>query len=503
MKKNAYLNIICSTLAQLVTIISGLIVPRLLLGTFGSEANGLVSSLTQFLNYISLVEGGLGSVVLAALYSPLAKKDDEKLNGVLKSANRFFKQIAYIFVVYVVILGTAYPILVKSSFSNFYIASMTVILAIGLFIQYFFSITYKLLLQADQRMYVVQLLQIVTSLINLLLVIVLLHFFPNLHIVKLGSALIFVIQPIFYSTFVKKRYHLNKNAESAKDALVQRWDCFAQNFAFFIHNNTDTVVLSIFTNLKIVSVYSVHFLVVSHLKSFFQSFSHAFAPMIGKAIAQGDIEKANVTLDTYEFLVSNVATIIFGCCTYLLPSFILLYTRGITDTNYYQPLFSTIIILAEFVYCIRTPYNDVIYSAGKFRETAKSGYVEAAINIVLSGVLVIKFGLVGVAVGTLVGMLYRMYYFVWYISRNVLNRPIGKFVKRLGISSMILVLSPLATKVLDTTGSPSVLLWIKNGVLCLFTYGVITLIVNLLLDRKVTKNMIRRKRKLRLERIRE
>ena len=74
MRKKTFLNIFCSTMAQLVTIISGLIVPRLLLSTFGSEANGLVSSLTQFLNYISLVEGGLGSVVLAALYLPLAKK---------------------------------------------------------------------------------------------------------------------------------------------------------------------------------------------------------------------------------------------------------------------------------------------------------------------------------------------------------------------------------------------------------------------------------------------
>ena len=74
MKKRVILNIACTALCQLMTLISGLIVPRLILSTFGSEANGLVSSLTQFLNYISLVEGGIGSVVLTALYSPLAKK---------------------------------------------------------------------------------------------------------------------------------------------------------------------------------------------------------------------------------------------------------------------------------------------------------------------------------------------------------------------------------------------------------------------------------------------
>ena len=110
-------------------------------------------------------------------------------------------------------------------------------------------------------------------------------------------------------------------------------------------------------------------------------------------------------------------------------------------------------------------YEDV------YKRQAKSAYIEAAINIILSVAFVIKFGLVGIAVGTLVGMSYRMLYFVWYISHNILKRSVTKFIKRLGISSLILVLSPLLVSVLDTTGSTSVLLWIKNGVICLFTYG--------------------------------
>ena len=100
MKKKVMLNVGCTMLCQLVTFISGLIVPRLILSTFGSEANGLVSSITQFLNYIALVEGGIGSVVLTALYGPLAKKDDRKISSVLKAAENFFRQIASIFVFY-------------------------------------------------------------------------------------------------------------------------------------------------------------------------------------------------------------------------------------------------------------------------------------------------------------------------------------------------------------------------------------------------------------------
>lgn len=66
-------------------------------------------------------------------------------------------------------------------------------------------------------------------------------------------------------------------------------------------------------------------MVVKNLQNLFKSFSNAFNPMIGKAIAVNDYKQASKYMETYEFVVSNVATIIFGCCIYLLPSFVLIY----------------------------------------------------------------------------------------------------------------------------------------------------------------------------------
>ena len=67
MDKKTRLNMISSLGLQLITILSGFIIPRQILLVFGSDINGLINSLTQFLNYISLVEGGLGSVLMTAL----------------------------------------------------------------------------------------------------------------------------------------------------------------------------------------------------------------------------------------------------------------------------------------------------------------------------------------------------------------------------------------------------------------------------------------------------
>lgn len=93
--------------------------------------------------------------------------------------------------------------MIKSSFSWLYVASLTVILSFTLFIQYFFSITYKLLLQADQKMYIVQLWQSLITLLNIIAVVVSIKLFPELHFVKLCSVLLFAIQPVAYSNYVK------------------------------------------------------------------------------------------------------------------------------------------------------------------------------------------------------------------------------------------------------------------------------------------------------------
>ena len=60
------INGIVTVLMQVITMLCGLILPRLILSTFGSDVNGLVTSITQFLSFITLLDGGLGGVIRAA-----------------------------------------------------------------------------------------------------------------------------------------------------------------------------------------------------------------------------------------------------------------------------------------------------------------------------------------------------------------------------------------------------------------------------------------------------
>ena len=76
--KKLFLNTGSSLIFQVTTIICGFILPRLILKAFGSEVNGLVNSITQFLGIISFLELGVGSVIQSSLYKPLADKDENQ-----------------------------------------------------------------------------------------------------------------------------------------------------------------------------------------------------------------------------------------------------------------------------------------------------------------------------------------------------------------------------------------------------------------------------------------
>ena len=73
--KKALYNLLTNIVLQLTIIAFGFVVPRIIISKYGSDVNGLISSIASFLSYISLVEAGVGGVVQYLLYKPIAKKD--------------------------------------------------------------------------------------------------------------------------------------------------------------------------------------------------------------------------------------------------------------------------------------------------------------------------------------------------------------------------------------------------------------------------------------------
>lgn len=432
--KSIQKNIMTSVLLQIVTIICAFILPRMILATFGSAYNGIVNSVNQFLSCVTLLRAGIGGVTRAALYKPLAESNFRQVSAIVKATEQFMRKIAYIFTVALLFFGIIYPLFVKDQFDYLFSFSLVIVLGISTISQYYFGITYQMLLQADQKLYVYNFLQIGGTFLNTVISVILMKLGFDIRIVKLGSAIIFGLIPVYLFFYVKKTYNLDSTVKPDNSTIAQRWDAFAHQVAAFVHSNTDIMVLTIFSNLYEVSIYSVYALVTNGIKQLITTCSAAIESMFGDVIARNQEEKLKKQTLLYEWLLNVISSILLLCAAILIVPFIIIYTSGVNDANYNQPLFGYLMCFATFCACVRLPYQNLVEAAGHFKKTRNGAICEAIINVLVSIVLVRKFGCIGVAIGTIVAMVFRTIQYADYASKNILHRPLSIFIKRFVIN---------------------------------------------------------------------
>ena len=488
--KKAILNIISSLMLQITILICGFIVPKVIITNFGSNVNGLVSSITQFLAYITLLEAGIGPVVKSALYGPIAKKDKKQIENILKAAEKFFRVIAAIFIVYLIVLSFVYPLIVKAEFDFMYTMSLVVIISISTLAEYYFGMVYKLYLQAEQKTYVTSVIQIIGYILNTIAVIVLVNAKANIQLVKLVGGFIFVLRPIAQNIYVKKKYNINLREADKDYQLKQKWDGLAQHIAAVVHNNTDITILTIFTKIAEVSVYSVYYLVVKGINSIIQAFTGGIDASFGDMIAKGEQKQLNKSFKTYELFYYTITTVAYMCTLLLIVPFIKVYTLGITDANYIRPVFAILLVLAEFVWAVRLPYSSITLAAGHFKETRKGAWVEAITNIAISLILVWKFGIVGVAIGTLVAMIIRTVEFMYHTNKYILQRKQSDSFFRVVLVAIQGIIIVLVSKLLPTYEFTNYLVWAKFAIM-IFALAIIVIIPsNFIIYKSETKDLV-------------
>lgn len=436
-KKRAKLNIVISLAGQMVTLLCGFIVPGLLIRAYGSEAYGATTSIAQLLAYITLLEGGIGGVARAVLYKPLAENDMGTISAVVTEMRRFFRIIALIFLAYVLILACSFTNITDvDAFDWWTTFLLVIVISISTIAQYFIGITYQVLLQAAQKTYITNAVSTVATILNAMLTIILVGSGCSILIVKLVSSCVFVLRPIVLQAYVQRHFSLTIPKEQNRELLSQKWIGLGQHIAFFLHSNTDIMILTVLSDLKQVAVYSVYNMIVSHIQGFAVSFATGMEALFGDMIAKAEHKQLNETFNQYETMISIVVVILFSATAVLIMPFIKIYTAGITDADYFVPLFALLMTLSSVLYCLRLPYHAATIAAGHFRQTKVAAYGEVAINVFLSVVLVTKLGLVGVAVGTLTATAFRFLFYVVYLSRQIMHRPVALFAKRFVVNAV-------------------------------------------------------------------
>jgi len=481
--KKALKNTIWSLIYEGVALVCGLVLPRLILSSFGSQYNGVTSAITQFLAIISLMQAGIGGVTMAALYKPLAEGDSRRTSIILKSTEGFLRRIALLFVGFVFVIACTYPFLVIDEFDWLFTASLVMIMSISIFSQFYIGQTYEYLLAADQKQHIVHIVNAVRSIATTSLSVVMIRLGHGVHAVQTGTAIINILSTIFIYYYAKRKYAIDADVQRDNSTIGQRWDNFGQDVANFIVGKISLVSLSIFADVYAVSVFTVYNFVslgiASTITAFTRSLNHAF----GNMLVKNDPVVVKRNFQIYEQMVFILCTFIISVSFVMIIPFVTVYTKGITDTNYINYPFAYVFISASFVRCVRIPYVGVVNAAGHFRQMRNPAIVEASAAVALSVAMVPILGILGAALAILIASSYRTACYAMYLSKNIIFRSPWLYFKRLILSGASILLTIAVSAVIPLREDISFFAWVVNALAVSFVAAFLACMVEVLFYR--------------------
>lgn len=491
-KRKVFINIWISVVSEIVSMICSLILPRLILSHFGSTYNGIINSITQFISFVTLLRAGVGGVTRAALYKPLSQNDSKSISAIVNATEKYMRKIAAIFLILMTCMAAIYPFIVHD-FDWLFSFSLFIIIGITTFIQYYFGITYQMLLMADQRQYVYSIINIVSIVLNTLFGSILIIWGCGIHAVKLVSAVTFAITPIALNWYVRRYYRIDKSELPDDTALSQRWDALGHQIAYYVLTSTDLTVLTFMSNVKYVSVYSVYFLVIKAIKMVIKTFSQSIEAGFGNVIAKEDGNTLKKTSSIYECFICLFCALVFGCSLILIIPFVQVYTKDVTDIDYIRPIFAILLISGELMYCLRLPYMSLVEASGLYKQTKKGAYVEAAINILSSIVLCLFVDpLIAVATGTLLAMTVRTIEISRFADKMILNRSRLSFYRMIFVCFLIMGISYVMCMFIPFSEvCESYVDWVIRGAVTFVIVIVVELIVACIFYKQTTIETIK------------
>lgn len=483
--QKAFLNMSTSLIAQIVSIICGLITPRLILTNFGSTYNGVTASATQFLGMLNVLTLGITGATRVALYKPLAEDDVLTVSRLMKASKQYIRKISMCVVVYIALLCIVYPFVSKNDLTWAQNAALILIVGISSLANYLFGVNNTILLQASQSNYVTNIADTIKIIINTICTALLIGVGCSIYIVKLGSSLIYFIVPLVISIYIHRKFSLTNECEPLETEGKSRKAVATHSIANIIHDNVDLVTLTFFVDAKVISVYTVYNTIVSKIKMLLRVFTSGMEAAFGDMWVKREYDTLAKSFKTYEYMMFTLTTVIFSCVGILLLPFVRVYTSGVNDINYILPTFAALITIAEGIYCIRQPYMTLVYATGSYEQTKKVAVVEAAINLILSIVLVNIMGISGVIMATIVANLFCTSMFIYFTSKSILKRSISVVILRVIWVLLCIALTTVLSNIIGKAIAYSVswIGWLVEAIIVFTISVVITLLMSLLFYR--------------------
>lgn len=483
-------NIVTGFVGQFIIIILGLIIPRLFIDSYGSDVNGLISTIAQIFTYMALLEAGIGAASQNALYKPLREDNKTEISEIISVTKEYFKKFTFLYGFGVILLALGLPFLLKTNVDSMVIFLIVLLEGMSGVISFYFVETTVILLNVDGKSYVNNTINLANKIIGYIVKIVMAILGINIVILQLAYFLITVVKVIFYEIYFRKNYSwVRFKRENKKLKLKDRNSYILTEVCWTIFSSTDMIVLSMFVSTQLSSVYAIYNMIFTNITLLVNAVYMSIVYVLGYTYHES-IEKYSRIHDSFNSIFIGLMTVLMSVCYVLTIPFVELYTHGVADINYLYTSLPIMFCLIQLISWSRYVSGNLTGIAGYAKQTSYVSLIEALTNLILSIVFVKKLGIVGVTLATVIALPVKVVWCTYVADKKVMHRSYGKSVSIIGINFLFFIGVILVFKthqpIINSYGQ--FFIW---GVLSTVVFSIIGMGLNFLVNKECW-NVVRR-----------
>lgn len=396
-------------------------------------ANGLFTNLVSFLSFSEL---GIGSAITYSLYKPLSENNVGQINAIM----HLFKKVYEIIGIAILIVGIGLSFFIdsfiKSGQSIPNIQFLFILYLISTVVSYFFTYTRSLLI-ANQIGYISSINQLIFKMMQIALQIPILIFTRSYTLYLVVLIFANLASNIRISRVALKEFNYLdlSSKEKVNDNTLKRMrqnvvGTISSKIGEIIVFGTDNVLISKFIGLTAVGLYSNYVLIINGISSVIsQGFNALIASFGNLAVSENKTKQVEVFYK-YLYIVSIITFVVSSTFLTVVQPFIFIwFGKNLKLSNIIVLLITINFILTE----MRQATLGFISAMGLFWQMRYKSLIEAILNLVISLVLIGKYGMgiEGVLLGTLGStILVNLWWEPYVLFRFGLKTPMLEFWKK-------------------------------------------------------------------------
>lgn len=475
-------NTLVAVISRMAAILMGFATRVVFTHTLSESYVGVNGLFTDILNVLALSELGVGTAITYALYRPIAEGDIEKQKSLMRMYRAFYRIVAGFVLAAGLLVVPFMNVLIKNQPDVDHLIFIYLMYLANSVLSYLL-IYKRTLVDAHQLIYIGTLYQTIFLIIQDVVQIVLLITTKNF-ILFLCVYLVCTFGTNFtISRKADKLYPYLRDKEVQPLDKAERKDIFKNIKAMLMHkiggvvvNNTDNLLISSFVGIVSVGKYSNYYLVIGSIRQILDQIFQGITASVGNLGVTEDARRVKKIFESSFFIGQWLYGFAAICLFELLSPFV-----AISFGEQYLFDRTIVLVLCINFYITGMRKASLVFrdSLGLFWYDRYKSVAEALINLVVSILLAVKLGVLGVFIGTLVSSVTTSVWVEPYVLyKHHLKAPVWKYFASYVLYAGILAAIWFVTDwlCLRAEGDYLTLLIVRMGI-CLVVPNVLMLLL--------------------------